>query len=85
MEAADAFTVIPRSLSTLRVSKSVISSLISLRFEDCIVECSSFVIADSSSFMQTVELSINSSAVDCRSCPKFPVYSNNLEAKLDLP
>lgn len=58
MEAADAFTVIPRSLSTFSVSKRVISSLISLCFGDLVpvsVDVDLFVvIADDSSRLYSV-------------------------------
>ena len=97
MDAADAFTVIPRSLSTVNVSNSVISSLASFLLAVVVV----VVVLDELSFVVSAEaeeeivaflLFILSSlslptwyAFNCRSCPKFPVYSSTREAKLDLP
>ena len=96
MDAADAFTVIPRSLSTVNVSNSVISSLAS--FLAVVV----VVVADELSFVVSADveeevvafsllfilpsLSLPTwYAFNCLSCPKFPVYSSTREAKLDLP
>ena len=97
MDAADALTVIPRSLSTVNVSNSVISSLASFLLAVVVV-----VVVDELSFVVSAEaeeevvafslLFILSSlslptwyAFSCLSCPKFPVYSSTREAKLDFP
>ena len=97
MDAADAFTVIPRSLSTVNVSSSVISSLASFLLAVVVV-----VVVDELSFVVSAEveeeivafsllfilpsLSLPTwYAFNCLSCPKFPVYSSTREAKLDLP
>lgn len=98
MDAADAFTVIPRSLSTVNVSNSVISSLASFLLAVVVVVV---VVVDELSFVVSAEVEeeivaflwfILSSlslptwyAFNCLSCPKFPVYSSTREAKLDLP
>ena len=98
MDAADAFTVIPRSLSTVNVSNSVISSLASFLLAVAAV----VVVVDELSFVVSAEveeeivafsllfivpsLSLPTwYAFNCLSCPKFPVYSSTREAKLDLP
>ena len=88
MDAADAFTVIPRSLSTVNVSNSVISSLASFLLAvavDVVVvevdELSFVVSAEAEEEIVAFLLFILSSlslptwyAFNCRSCPKFPVY-----------
>ena len=96
MDAADAFTVIPRSLSTVNVSNSVISSLASFLLAVVVVvvdELSFVVSADVEEEVVAFSLLFILSslslptwyAFNCLSCPKFPVYSSTREAKLDLP
>ena len=96
MDAADAFTVIPRSLSTVNVSNNVISSLASFLLAVVVVvvdELSFVVSADVEEEVVAFSLLFILSslslptwyAFNCLSCPKFPVYSSTREAKLDLP
>jgi len=100
MLAAEALTVMPRSRSTVNVSRSVISSLASLVVAVVllfllvlllVLFCIAWDDEDNVavSIGSWASLSVlgvfNCFAVNCRSRPIFPVYSSIRDARLDLP